>query len=100
MPVRSHQDFYSCIARGGTLFLILQAELQLVEVKLLRARTVAMTQHALEQQPQLLILGQQLRDHLPQHLLQGRGVVRERRKIDLHTGMVRRVPASPPMIPS
>jgi len=48
----------------------------------------------LDQQQQLLVLGLQLRHHLPQHTLQDIRVVREGREINLHTGMMMYVVAS------
>jgi hypothetical protein len=59
-----------------------------------------MPQQALDQQPQLLVLGLQLRHHLPQHLLQDIRLVGECREIDLHTVMMRHAAASLPMTPS
>jgi len=47
----------------------LQAKPQLIEVELLRTRAKPMTQQTLDQQQQLLVLGLQLRHHLPQHAL-------------------------------
>ena len=83
---------------GGTLLLVLQDQLQLIEVELLRSRAVAMAQQALDQLPQLLVLGLQLRHHLPQHLLQDIRIVRQCREIDLHNAMMMtHVVASLPM---
>ncbi len=89
------------VAFGGTLLGILQHELQLIEVELLRTGTVAMPQQTLDQQPQLLVLGLQLRHHLPQHLLQGIRIVRQGREINLHnTMMMMHAVASQPMTPA
>jgi hypothetical protein len=68
--------------------------LQLIEVKLLGAGAKAMAQQTLDQQPQLLVLGLQLRHHFPQHSLQDIRFVRECCEIDLHTGMMMYVVAS------
>jgi hypothetical protein len=60
-----------------------------------------MAQQALDQLPQLLVLGLQFRHHLPQHLLQDSRIVRQCREIDLHnTVMLTRAVASLPMTPS
>jgi len=59
-----------------------------------------MAEQTLDQQPQLLVLGLQLRHHLPQHLLQDIRLVGERREIDLHIVMMRHAVASRPMTPS
>ena len=82
---------------GGTLLLILQDELQLIEVELLRTRAIAMAQQALDQLPQLLVLGLQFRHNLPQHALQDIRIVRQCREIDLHIVMMTHVVASLPM---
>ena len=47
-----------------------------------------MAQQTLDQQPQLLVLGLQLRHHLPQHSLQNVRIVRQRREINLHIAMM------------
>ena len=62
----------------------LQAELQLIEVELLGTRAKPMAQQTLHQLPQLLVLGLQLRHHLPQHALQNIRIVGECREVDLH----------------
>jgi len=85
---------------GGTLLRVLQDQLQLLEVELLRAGTVAMAQQALDQLPQLLVLGLQFRHNLLQHLLQDSRVVRQVREIDLHNTMMMHAVESPPMTPS
>jgi hypothetical protein len=87
-------------AFGGSLLLILQDELQLIKVKLLRAGTKSMPQQALDQQPQLFVLGLQLRHHFSQHALQNIRIVRQCREINLHIGMMMYVVASLPMTPS
>ena len=64
----------------------------------IREDGVAVPQQTLDQQPQLLILGLQLRHHLPQHLLQKIRIVRQGREIDLHnTRMMTHAVASPLM---
>lgn len=85
---------------GGSLLGVLQNQLQLLEVELLRAGTIAMAQQALDQLPQLLILGLQLRHHFPKHLLQGVRIFRQGREIDLHNMMMTHAVASPPMTPA
>ena len=73
----------------------------MIEVELLRARTVAMAQQTLDQLPQLLVLGLQFRHHLPQHLLQDIRIVRQCREIDLHNATIMtHVVASQPMTPA
>jgi hypothetical protein len=90
-----------CVVFGGTLLRVLQNQLQLLEVELLRAGTIAMAQQALDQLPQLFVLGLQLRHHLAQHLLQDIWIVRQGREIDLHnTMMMMHAVESPPMTPS
>jgi hypothetical protein len=89
-----------CVIFGGALLRILQDQLQLLEVELLRARTIAMTQQTLDQLPQLLVLGLQFRHNLLQHLLQDSWIVRQGREIDLHDAMMTRRVASLPMTPS
>jgi len=79
------------------LLLILQAELQLIDVKFLGTRAEAMAQQTLDQQAQLLVLGLQLRHHLPQHALQNIRIIREGREINLHAGTMSYVVASLPM---
>jgi hypothetical protein len=59
-----------------------------------------MAQQALDQLPQLLVLGLQLGHHLPQHLLQDIWIVRQCREIDLHIGSLMRRIASLPMTPA
>ena len=95
-----------CRVLGGfvfrdTLLLILQDKLQLIEVELLGTRAEAMAQQTLDQKQQLLVLGLQLRHHLPQHPLQDIRIVRQGREIDLHTEMIMpHVIASLPMTPA
>jgi len=92
---------FGSVAFGGTLLRILQHQLQLVEVELLRTRTIAMAQQTLDQLPQLLVLGLQLRHHFPQHPLQKIRIVRQRREIDLHNSMMlTHAVASQPMTPA
>jgi hypothetical protein len=74
---------------GNGLLQLLQPKLQLVGAQLLRAATELVTNEALDQQPQLVVLGVQfavLQQHRPQHLLQYRGVIREGFQVDLHVG--------------
>jgi len=59
-----------------------------------------MAQQPLYQQPQFLVLGLQLRHHLPQHPLQDVRLIGECREIDLHIVMMRHAAASLPMTPS
>jgi hypothetical protein len=60
-----------------------------------------MAQQTLDQQPQLLVLGLQLRHHLPQHLPQDIRIVRQGREIDLHNAMpMTHAAASQPMNPA
>jgi hypothetical protein len=56
-----------------------------------------MAQQTLDQKQQLLVLGLQLRHNLPQHPLQDIRIVRQGRKIDLHTVTMMHVVASLPM---
>jgi hypothetical protein len=89
------------VAFGGTLLLILQDELQLINVQLLRTRAVAVTQQALDQLPQLLVLGLQFGHNLLQHALQDSRIVRQCREIDLHnTMLMTHIVASQPMTPA
>jgi hypothetical protein len=64
------------VALCGTLLLILENELQLIQVELFRTRTIAVAQQTLDQQPQLLVLGLQFRHNLLQHALQDRRILR------------------------
>ena len=67
----------------------------------IREDGVAVPQQTLDQQPQLLILGLQLRHHLPQHPLQEIRIVRQGREIDLHNArMMMHAVASQPMNPA
>jgi hypothetical protein len=59
-----------------------------------------MAQQALDQLPQLLVLGLQFRHDLLQHLLQDSWIVRQVREIDLHNTMMMHAVESPPMTPS
>ena len=47
-----------------------------------------MAQQTLDQLPQLLVLGLQLRHHFPQHPLQEIRIVRQCREIDLQNAMM------------
>ena len=63
--------------------------------------TLAMlVQQALDQLPQLLVLGLQFRYDLLQHLLQDSRIVRQSREIDLHNRIMTDRVAPPPMTPS
>ena len=82
-----------CRVSGGFVFrsallLILQDKPQLIEVELLGTRAKPMAQQTLDQQQQLLVLGLQLRHHLPQHALQDIRIVRQCREVDLHIAMM------------
>jgi hypothetical protein len=59
-----------------------------------------MAQQALDQLPQLLVLGLQFRHNFLQHLLQDSRVVGQARQIDLHNTMMMHAVESPPMTPS
>ena len=60
-----------------------------------------MPQQTLDQLPQLLVLGLQLRHHLLQHPLQDIRIVRQGREIDLHNAMMMtHAVASLPMTPA
>jgi hypothetical protein len=60
-----------------------------------------MAQQTLDQLPQLLVLGLQLRHHFPQHPLQKIRIVRQGREIDLHNAMMlTHAVASQPMTPA
>ena len=76
---------------GDGLLQLLQGELQLVGVQLLGAATELMAGQALDQQPHLVVLSGQfalLQQHCPQHQLQGRSVLRQGVRVDLHTAMM------------
>ena len=79
--LRWFRRIFGGVAFGGTLLRILQDELQLIEVELLRTWTVAVAQQTLDQLPQLLVLGLQFRHHLLQHSLQDSRIVRQSREI-------------------
>jgi hypothetical protein len=85
------------LALGGTLLRLLQAELELIEVKPLRARAIAVAQQTADQQPQFFVLGLQLRHHLPQHAPQDVRIVGKRREINLHSRRMIYARASRPM---
>ena len=78
----------------SALLLILQTKSQLIEVELLGTWAKPMPQQTLDQQQQLLVLGLQLRHHLPQHALQNIRIVRQCREVDLHIVMMMNVVAS------
>jgi uncharacterized SAM-binding protein YcdF (DUF218 family) len=66
---------------------------------LLRSAAELMAGEALDQQPQLVVLGGELallEHHRPQHQLQRGGVVRQGGEIDLHTAMMTDAAASRP----
>ena len=76
-------------------------------VELLGAAAELVAQQALDQQPQLVVLGMQFRmllrrrgDHIAQHLLQDGGVVRQGVEVDLHAAMMNNAPASAPALRS
>ena len=52
-----------------------------------------MAQQALDQLPQLLVLGLQLRHNLLQHLLQDSRIVRQGPEIDLHDAVMMKQPS-------
>ena len=69
---------------GNGLLLVLQAELQLIRRQLFGPATELVARKALDQQPQLVVLGQQLL----QHLLQDRGIIRQVVSIARHNAMM------------
>src|SRR5208337_5635379 len=69
---------------GDALLLILETELQLIRRQLLRPATELVARKALDQQPQLVVLGQQLL----QHPLQDRGIIRQAISIARHEAMM------------
>ena len=77
---------------GDGLFLILEAELQLLGRQLFGPTAELMTRQALDQQPKLVVLGIQL----AQHLLQRDGIVRQCVRVDLHSAMMNDAAASLP----
>ena len=90
---------------GDGLLEVLQPELELVRVELLGAAAELVAHQALDQQPQLVVLGMQFRmllrrrgDDLAQHLLQDGGVVRQGVEIDLHATIMNNAPASVPAL--
>ena len=74
------------------LFLILQAELQLIRRQLLGPTTELVARQPLNQQTQLVILGQQFL----QHLLQDRGIIRQAFSVARHNAMMNDAIASRP----
>ena len=84
----------------GTLLVFDYANAEHGEIRF-TSGAVAMAQQALDQLPKLLVLGLQLGDCLPQHLLQDIRIVRQCREIDLHnTMMMTHALASPPITPA
>ena len=84
---RQRRGILGRLVGGDGLLQLLEPELQLVGAQLLGAATELVARQALDQQPQLVVLGVQfalLQQHRPQHLLQYRGVVRQGVGIDLH----------------
>ena len=84
---------------GDRLLEVLQSELELIPSELFRAAAKLMTQQALDQPPQLVVLGVQftlLMHHRPQHLLQDGRIVRQRVEVNLHDVIMNNAPASMP----
>jgi hypothetical protein len=65
---------------GDRLLEVLETKLQLIRAQLLRPLAELLMQQALDQQPQLVVLGMQL----AHHLLQDRRVVRNGFSVDRH----------------
>jgi hypothetical protein len=94
-----------CLVFGDALLEVLQPELELVRVELLGAAAELVAHQALDQQPQLVVLGMPFRmllrrrgDDLAQHLLQDGGVVRQGVEINLHAMIMNNAPASVPAL--
>jgi hypothetical protein len=95
--------FLSSLVLRDRLLEVFQSELQLIRADLFGPAAEPMAQQALDQQPQLIILGVQFRvlpcrraDHLAQHLLQQRGIVGQHLEIDLHAAIMDNALASVP----
>ena len=76
---------------SDALLEILEPELQLVRVELLRSAAELLPQQARDQQPQLVVLGMQravLLHGIPQHLPQDGGIIGQRVEVDLHAPMM------------
>jgi hypothetical protein len=91
---------------GDRLFKIFQPELQLIVARPLRAAAEPMAEQALDQHSEFVVLSVQLAmlvcrrgHHIPQHLLQECGVVRQPVEVDLHAGMMVDAVASAPAFP-
>jgi hypothetical protein len=91
---------------GDRLFQIFQRELQLIVAQLLGAAAEPMAEQALDQHSEFVVLSVQLAmlvcrrgHHIPQHLLQEYGVVRQSVEVDLHGGMMVDAVASTPAFP-
>jgi hypothetical protein len=99
--LRRLRRIFGGVAFGGGRLRVLQHKLQLIEVELLRTRTITVPQQTLDQLPQLLVLGLQFRHHFLQHPLQDSRIVRQGREVDLHNAMMMtHVVASLPMTPA
>jgi len=99
---------------GNGLLQVLKPKLQLVEVELLAPTAELMAEQALDQQPQRLVLSLTLLHgalqrrllllarghHVPQHLLQDRGVVRQEVEVDLHSSTMPDTAVDTPMTPA
>src|SRR6185437_9113709 len=90
---------------GDGLLDILQPELELVRIELLGAAAKLVPCQALNQQPQLVVLGGQRRillrrrgDHLAQHPLQDGRIIRQGIKVDRHALIMNNALASRPAI--
>ncbi len=80
------------LALSDGLFLILEAQLQLLNRQLFGPTAELMTRQACDQQPKLVVLGVQL----AQHLLQRDRIVRQCVRVDLHTAVMNDAAASLP----
>ena len=88
---RCGRIFRRLALRDG-LFLILEAQLQLLNRQLFGPTAELMTRQACDQQPKLVVLGIQL----AQHLLQRDRIVRQCVRVDLHTAVMNDAAASLP----
>jgi hypothetical protein len=80
----------SRLVLSNGLFPILKAELKLLNCQLFGATTELMTRQALDHQPQFVVLGVQL----AQHLLQHDGIIRQCVSVDRHNLVMNDVSAS------
>ena len=87
-PVGSAASLRGLASRRHVCSEILQARTAADRGQLLGAAAELVAQQALDQQPQLVILGLQFRHNLLQHLLQDSRIVRQGREIDLHNAMM------------